>query len=272
MLIVRTLIKNANYEVDGFNMLDKWLKEVDRYADLIIMVDDNSIDGTYEKCKEFSDKVIIERTKFKDFYTEEQFMQNEIWELIRKNAQEGDWVIAVDSDEIMEDSFVSMKDYLMNNKGANCYSFQFIHLWEKDAFRMDKMWGNRWAYRMFRFYDVKFKVRLRNEIHLNGLPDYVKGFEYIPSSCGTIHYGYYPKERRISKSEKYLQYARGGDLVCAKSILDNKVSLVKLQDRLDIMKEMNLNPILETNNFLYKDIFENFKRRMNERAYDYNVD
>ena len=35
-LIVRTLMKNANKQLYGFNLLDKWLKSVDKYADIIV--------------------------------------------------------------------------------------------------------------------------------------------------------------------------------------------------------------------------------------------
>jgi len=256
------LIKNTNHNLNGVNLLDNWLKAVDKYADLIVMIDDNSTDGTFEKCKAYSDKVIIKKSKYKDFYTEEQYMQQEVWELIRKNAIDGDWVLAVDSDEFMEESFIGMKQSLMKNKGANCYSFQFIHVWTKDAFRVDDVWGYRWAYRMFRFYDIDFKVWLRKGIHFGGLPEYVTGYHHIPTSCGAIHYGYYPESMKQSKSDNYLKYSKGGDLVAAKTIMDEKIRLITFYDRKKIMRDMKLPALLN------KNVLNEFKQKLGEASYE----
>ena len=246
-LIVRTLMKNANRELFGFNMLDRWLKEVDQYADKILIIDDDSTDGTFEKCRDYSDKIVIKRTDMDDFYTQEQFMNDEVWKLVRKYAKKGDWILALDSDEFLEPSFLKMKDSLLNNSAFQCYTLQFIHMWNEDSFRIDCVWGGRWVPRLFRFEDRPMKkFKLMKGVHMGGLPDYIKSYVKIPISCGTLHYGYSTDEMRKFKSEKYLKYSiHGGDKNCARSILQ-KPTLVKLNDRLKVMKEMRLGSIIQT--------------------------
>ncbi len=259
-LIIRTLIKNANREVYGFNLLDRWLKEVDKYADKIVMIDDNSDDGTFEKCRDYSDKITIKRTEMKDFYTQEQWMQNELWLMVGKFAKIGDWILALDSDELLESSFVSMKDIIMGIGGHKCYSLQFTHIWTPGHFRIGKYWGGAWTPRMFRYHALPMKTQLLPGIHMSGIPLYVKCFTPIPLSCAVMHYGYATDEVRKFKSEKYLKYSKqGGDIQCAKSVLEKPI-LVKLSDRLDIMKKMQLNPILS------KKQQQNFIRKMGEVA------
>lgn len=244
-LIVRTLIKNANREIYGFNMLDRWLEETDKYADKIIIIDDDSTDGTFEKCRDYSDKIVIKRTDFDDFYTQEQFMNDEVWELVRKHAKKDDWILALDSDEFLEPSFLTMKDSLLNNNAFKCYSLQFIHMWTEDSFRIDGVWGGRWVPRLFRFEDRSLKFNLVKGVHMGGLPIYIKSWVKIPISCGTLHYGYATDEMRKFKSEKYLKYSiYGGDKNCARSILE-KPTLVKLSSRLKIMEEMKLDSVIQ---------------------------
>lgn len=245
-LIVRTLFKNVNKEICGFNMLDRWLKETDKYADKILIIDDDSTDGTFEKCRDYSKKVIIKKSVFDDFYTQEQFMNDEVWELVRKHAKFGDWILAQDSDEFLEPSFIKMKYSLMQNTNLfKCYTLQFIHMWNEDSFRIDGVWGGRWVPRFFRFEDEPMKLNLMKGVHMGGLPNYIKRYGKIPISCGTIHYGYATDEMRKFKSEKYLKYSiYGGDKACARSALE-KPTLVKLSDRLKIMEEMKLGPVIQ---------------------------
>lgn len=226
-------------------MLDRWLKEVDKYADKILIIDDDSTDGTFEKCKKYSKKIIIKRTDFDDFYTQEQFMNDEVWELVRKHAKEEDWILALDSDEFLEPSFLKMKDSIMQSINLKCYSFQWIHMWNKDSFRIDGVWGGRWIPRLFRFENKPMAVYLRKGIHLNGLPNYMKSYGApIPLNCGVLHYGYSTNEMRKFKTEKYLAYSKvSGDIKCARNVLEKSL-LVKLNDRLKIMEEMELKSII----------------------------
>lgn len=210
------------------------------------MVDDNSTDGTFEKCRDYSNKVIIQRSKVEDFYTQEQWMQDQIWNMCRNVAKNGDWILAIDSDEFLELSFLAMKDNLLNNGAFHVYSFQFIHIWGRGKFRVDSYWGGKWTPRLFRFHNLPMKTQLLPGIHLSGIPNYVKSHRKIAISCGLMHYGYATDELRKFKSEKYQKYSKNGaDIGCAISVLE-KPTLVKLKDRLNIMKELQLGNILDS--------------------------
>ncbi len=209
------------------------------------MVDDNSTDGTFEKCRDYSNKLSIKRTKMEDYYRQEEWLYAEAWDFVREVAKEGDWIVTLDSDEILEPSFLTMKDSLMQNDNFNCYSFQLIHVWAKGHFRVGRFWGGRWKRMFFRFENHSMETQLKEGIHHGGFPRYaVKNYSPIPLSCGIMHYGYSTDEMRKFKTEKYLKYSKAtGDIRCAQTILEKPI-LIKFEDRLKIMKELQLGPIL----------------------------
>ena len=137
-----------------------------------------------------------------------------------------------------------MKDELLNNGAFHCYSFQFIHIWEKGKFRVDSYWSGKWTPRLFRYQNLHMKPLLVEGIHLSGIPNYVRSNRKIATSCGLMHYGYATDELRKFKSKKYLKYSKNGaDIGCAHSIIA-KPSLVRLSDRLEIIKELQLSHIM----------------------------
>lgn len=230
-LIVRCLMKDVNSKKIGKeNMLDKWLSHVCSFADKVIIVDDNSTDGTYEKCKSYSDKIKIIESKVEDFYTEEQWMHLEVWNLVRKHAKRGDWILALDSDEFLEEYFIENREELMKDQTSVIYCFEFIHMWDLKNFRTDSYWGNKWTHRLFKFIDEEFKPKIKNGLHLSGMPQYTSSLKRINLECGIIHYGYHTKEMREFKSKKYQEYGDDEDKKCASTILE-KPTLMKLETR-----------------------------------------
>ena len=218
------------------------MENISKIADKIIILDNQSDDGTYEKVIKH-DKVICKRSNL-DFFKYEQYLFAELWSLVRKHAKNEDMILLLSSDEFVDDNLIKNKDELISNSGKTIYFLHLVNMWDKDNFRIDNQWGYRLTSRLFRFIDTDFMEwrSLRKGIHNTFFPSYVKSFYYkagILNSC-LIHYGYSDINIRKRKFEAYFDVSEKKDKVMVSSMMDSNPQLIKLDKLKKLMKNYNI--------------------------------
>ncbi len=115
--------------------LPLYLESVLAYADEVILLDGGSRDRTVEIVKSFQRKT----KKLKLFVQPQQGLPySDDWnEGARRNflldAATGDWVLALDADEIMDDAFAAVREELLADPGVDAYGFALVSFW-RDPF------------------------------------------------------------------------------------------------------------------------------------------
>ena len=129
-LIVGSIVGN---EKD--NYLEEWLTNVKGYADLHIVIDDASTDGS-NKILEASG-AIVTRNKESLFKTDEAQLRTQLWEKIRAHAKKGDWIFIVDSDEFYD----SPKAEILANCKGEVAAIKLCDMWSEEEYRIDGYWS-----------------------------------------------------------------------------------------------------------------------------------
>jgi len=222
-LIVGSIVGNEKN-----NYLKLWLDNVKEYADIHCVVDDASNDGTNEMLED-SGAVVI-RNEESMFTNNESGLRNKLWELIRRTANEGDWIIIVDADEFYPD-LVFQKKELMKVK-EDIIAIRLLDLWNNTQYRTDGHWSP-FFHRMFKFKDYPFAIEGK-ELHRYPLPKYTESLkEVYMSELRCSHYSYLRDEDKKKKYNFYLKNVKDTfNLLHAKSIMEVEPTLKDIKSEL----------------------------------------
>ena len=226
-LIVGSIVGNEKN-----NYLQRWLENVSEYADLHCIIDDCSIDGTEEILKQYYNKgkCVVHRNKTSMFKDNEPQLRNQLWEMIRSHANEGDWVIIVDADEFYV-NLKDKKDELMN-VDENVIAFRLLDLWNETQYRVDGYWSP-YFHRMFRFKDWPFAIEGEG-LHKPCVPQWVINSKNVyMSEVRCLHYSYLRDEDKKRKYDFYMKNVKDKfNLNHARSIMEVKPTLKDIDSEL----------------------------------------
>ncbi|MDQ3190402.1 MAG: glycosyltransferase family 2 protein [Bacteroidota bacterium] len=193
-LIITLRVKNAML------FIEEWLNCYEKLADGIVVVDNGSDDGTYEKLM-LSPKVLeIKRTEGFDEGRDNKILLN----LLEKYKP--DWILTVDADEIFEKR-VNRSDLnrLMNRKWVSHYRFVLFNLFkDQNHYLADNFMLNA----MMRGYG---RSLYRYSSDLNVKDDFIhvgitgKDNFFLPSNLRLMHLCFLHKEYRMKVYENYLK-------------------------------------------------------------------
>lgn len=113
MIKISAYIVTLNEEL----RLDKTLKAVSQIADEIIVVDSGSTDKTEEIAKQNNAKFMFH--KWKNISSQKNFAQNEC---------SNDWVISLDSDEVLSDKLIEEIKAIKENPQADAYKIKICDM------------------------------------------------------------------------------------------------------------------------------------------------
>jgi len=193
MLIGMSLVHNDKSK----GWLEKWIKRGIECFDKWVICDDFSSDDTYEYIKKLNnDKIILIRTNKETFKENENLIRSILWNKVKEIANENDWVMCLDSDEIPCEEFEKSMKIMIKNKGV--IAFKKLEMWNENEYRIDGLWSNYFV-RAFPFEDKDWTNKEAG-FHNSQLPAYTKNYTtLINSDIRIMHLAYQTPELRKTK-------------------------------------------------------------------------
>lgn len=221
------------------NYVTPWLSTIRAWADLMVIVDNGSVDGTWEfltaTAREDS-RIKLSRYDKDTFHNSERAVRTALWDSVHKLAQEGlisrgDWIVVLDADELISKTpagRTSPSSFGQHLKGlptnVNALFISLYNLWSPTQYRIDKFWGPSLKRRIFRYYPEYFAKGMRDvQFACGEVPEAALNCSAaMCSEFGLVHWSYVRPEARKSKHAFYMDVDGGKyhDLGHLQSIID----------------------------------------------------
>lgn len=143
---------------ESSRFLEDVLKRIKSQVDHIVFTDDCSTDNTAEIASGYAS---VYKNSEPLFSVNEGLLRSTAWSNLENHAKEGDWVIAIDCDEMLYNSNeldnMDIKSVLSKSP-FDVVNVRFYHMWNKTQYRVDKLWAPNNSTRIFRFRnEAKFR-------------------------------------------------------------------------------------------------------------------
>jgi len=219
----------------GRNEEKRFLKEVlqrlSAQVDEIVFTDDCSEDDTYLIASNFCHTY---KTSEPTFSVHEGRLRTIAWSNLCKHAAPGDWIIAIDCDEMLyrKDDHLSFDIKSVLSKSENdVVNVRFYHMWNFTQYRVDKLWAPNNSSRIFRF--ISDGAFLDKALACGSEPTYVSSWIrqrnfWLNSGLIMKHLGYILDEDKEKKYERYsnLDGGKFHNINHINSILDENPVLI----------------------------------------------
>lgn len=201
-------------------------------VDKIVFTDDCSDDDTAEIASKFAE-VYVNKSPL--FSVHEGQLRSTAWANLCNHAKEGDWVIAIDCDEMLYQSkdiqLIDVSKVLAQSP-YDVVNVRFYHMWSYTHYRVDKLWAPTNSSRIFRFKENG--VFLDKKLACGSEPTYViqdirlRNY-WANSGLVMQHLGYCLDSDKISKYNRYMQLDKGEfhNIRHIESIIDTNPTLIK---------------------------------------------
>lgn len=215
-LVAQMIVKNEEHRY-----LKSVLQQACTWADHIIVLDDGSTDSTVSICQSFAPKVQVFSTTFgRSMFSEnEAVLRESLWELVRKEAKQGDWIVSLDADEEFSSNFGSWaKGFVASGSPYDYITFKLLDMWSPTHYRVDGMWSPLIT-RMFRYQDKPFGMT--GTIHCGCVPAFAwrSRKELVKADIKLKHLGWIDDQDKDRKYKFYMERAVGFNLLHAKSVV-----------------------------------------------------
>lgn len=204
--------------------IDKFLNHSSKHFDAIILLDDESDDGTYEKANH--EKLILKVKKSRVFFND---LENRNLLLTLVSFFNTDWITFLDLDELLDERFC---DFLfINDSSIDVVAFHLVHLWnDPEFFNAEYPYahqGIQLRFRMFRNIGHSQIITDKKALHFPLTP-YVKNI--LPAKVLILHYGHMSHLEREKKASLYIKEDKNGDQKNYSHLLNNSPKLRKIKD------------------------------------------
>lgn len=217
---------------ESSRFLENVLKRLKQQVDHIVFTDDCSTDETAEVASGYCS---VYKNDEPLFSHNEGLLRSKAWSNLEKHATEGDWVIAIDCDEMLYDinniDSLDIKSVL-NKSAKDVVNVRFYHMWNETHYRVDKLWAPTNSSRIFRFkLDGEF---LNRKLACGSEPTYVmedikRGNYWHDSGLIMQHLGYTYDDDKQNKYMRYMNLDKGEfhNIQHIQSIIDPNPVLIK---------------------------------------------
>lgn len=196
MIISGTVVRNEKY-------MKMCLENLRKICDKIVIVDDVSDDGTFNYLVEEArkdDRILLARLKEKSKYEIER--RSVLWSFISSIADERDWIVIQDADEILSEPEKYRELILSRPSNINLIHTRLYCMWSKSHYRIDGYWNPDISLksRTFIFKKVKYNpYNWNGTIECSEVPDYIFKLKGELSESKLLHLGYILESDRINK-------------------------------------------------------------------------
>lgn len=175
------------------------LPHLDKYCDGIILLDDGSVDGSYELAQH--EKLLLKVQKKYKGYFDDLENRNDLLRLA--SFIKSKWFFFIDADERFDNRYCDIRKYL-NDENCDVYRFHLVDLWDNpETYRIDipdrRANGIATRARMFK-NKGSMQIYTNREIHFPTVP-YSKSMQLIKILL--LHYGNFDKKIRERKYKLY---------------------------------------------------------------------
>lgn len=222
------LIANMVVRNESDRYLETVLKDLLTYVDDIVITDDCSTDDTFDIASQYTD--LAYRTSEPLFCVNEGALRQESWYNLSGRASQGDWILAIDADEIVWATKKNIRHTIMSAK-YDVIGLDFINMWNAKQYRVDKFWKPMTCTKLF-MYKKDGRIQDR-KLACGSEPTYVsesvrKGRWHQDLGLKIQHWGYARDEDKKAKYDRYMEidggkYHSKNHLI---SIMDVKPELV----------------------------------------------
>ncbi len=194
---------------DENRYLERGLDDLSQYVDEIVILDGGSTDKTLDICRQYPKVILHQTEKTMIFGVDDEFLVRE--QMYRHALERNpDWILVIDSDQIMEERFKKAVRALITDTSKDWYSFCLCDMWNEKQYRVDGAWSpdssNRAWRHLFRVKPDESPEYIKIKEHCGDAPAYVIN---APTSTGLEtdlrikHYAYATEEGRRKKQEHH---------------------------------------------------------------------
>lgn len=203
-----------------------------RICDKIVVVDDCSEDNTAQICQCYGCKVYQGNESL--WGTNELFRRKQLWDLATKEADDGDWILVLDADEII-DGIDLLKGSISQatTQNADCVAFNLYDMWDESHYREDLCWDahTKLSIICIKYHASKEYIWPELTLHCGRFP--ANSYSVVlPTGARILHYGWAKPEDRQSKYARYMKIdpeGKMGNLAQYQSILDEHPNLIEMR-------------------------------------------
>jgi glycosyltransferase involved in cell wall biosynthesis len=184
------------------DLIEGCLDDLIQWVDKIVIFNDGSTDFSPYRIHKYPKVREIYNSLYKGNIRTESQDRQKLLEMAQ--AQNTDWILFIDTDEVFEHSMKWSIVDLMNNQNAQLYSFLELNFWRGYThYRIDELWLKGWFKRLFR-NKSGLKIYDQNE-HCGGVP-YNINAETIPvESIRVKHYGFTSWQRNVDRYTRRME-------------------------------------------------------------------
>lgn len=214
---------------ESSRFLEDVLKRLSDQVDKIIFTDDCSTDNTPEIAAKYAEVFTTDEPMFTKH---EGRLRANAWGNLEKFAKPGDWIIAIDCDEMLYHKDDLDIRSVLSKSEYDVVNVRFYHMWNETHYRVDKLWAPNNSSRIFRFkQNAGF---LNKALACGSEPTYVRQLLqarnfWLDSGLIMQHLGYTFDSDKQSKYERYSTLDGGEyhNLNHINSIIDTDPVLIK---------------------------------------------
>jgi glycosyltransferase involved in cell wall biosynthesis len=174
------------------------------HIDEAVIIDDGSTDGTVRVCKEILKDIPLHiiQNEASGFDNEGALRQKQWRETIKTNP---DWILNLDADEVLTESFWKEKQALIDDPRYDIYSFRLYDMWNDTHYRDDEYWNAHSVYRPFLIrYQPAFPYKYSEfPQHCGRFPMNIFSHPEARTEFKVKHFGWATEEDRLAKKERY---------------------------------------------------------------------
>lgn len=190
--------------------LPELLEQMRVFCSKILLLDDNSEDGTVEVAKEYGVEVQY-NTGATTAHEGRDRQRLHRW----AEKYNPDWIYAPDCDEIMEEDGPGRVGAIVRAAemvGIEAYQFPFLTLWgDRRHYRVDGIYRDQTAIRLFKYFPHYLPVSW--EVHsAAACPELIARGNFCRGDIRLYHLGYMTPEQRLAKFQYYSQTFPVGSL------------------------------------------------------------